>query len=196
MDTAALIAAMQDSILIDLEQPRTTTMPCLPGHHPGYVYTLHRRHEAGLDEARSSASGLIVAVDHAGTHIDALSHQAEAMHLCGGVAITPAVQTWTGFTQAGVETVPPLVGRGVLLDVAGSTGDLLPPLSLISAQDLESCARLQGTDVQRGDVVLIKPNMSWDRTPARAANTNPAVVAETVRLGCSSDLLGKSGGGR
>jgi uncharacterized protein (DUF362 family) len=36
--------------------------------------------------------------------------------------------------------------------------------------------------VSRGDVVVIKPNVSWDRTPEQAANTNPDVVAETARL--------------
>jgi uncharacterized protein (DUF362 family) len=36
--------------------------------------------------------------------------------------------------------------------------------------------------IQRGDVVAIKPNMAWDRTPEQAANTNPEVVAEVVRL--------------
>lgn len=36
--------------------------------------------------------------------------------------------------------------------------------------------------VHKGDVVVLKPNMSWDRTPAQGANTNPEVVAEVVRL--------------
>lgn len=36
--------------------------------------------------------------------------------------------------------------------------------------------------VAAGDVVLIKPNIGWDRTPEQAANTNPLVVAEVVRL--------------
>jgi len=36
--------------------------------------------------------------------------------------------------------------------------------------------------VGRGDIVAIKPNIGWDRTPAQAANTNPRVVAEVVRL--------------
>jgi len=36
--------------------------------------------------------------------------------------------------------------------------------------------------VSRGDIVAIKPNIGWDRTPAQAANTNPRVVAEVVRL--------------
>ena len=36
--------------------------------------------------------------------------------------------------------------------------------------------------VSRGDVVVVKPNIGWDRTPLQAANTNPIVVAEVVRL--------------
>jgi uncharacterized protein (DUF362 family) len=35
--------------------------------------------------------------------------------------------------------------------------------------------------VSRQDVVVIKPNIAWDRTPEQAANTNPDVVAEVVR---------------
>ena len=36
--------------------------------------------------------------------------------------------------------------------------------------------------VSTGDVVVVKPNIGWDRTPAQAANTNPDVVGEVVRL--------------
>jgi uncharacterized protein (DUF362 family) len=35
--------------------------------------------------------------------------------------------------------------------------------------------------ISRQDVVVIKPNIAWDRTPEQAANTNPDVVAEVVR---------------
>ena len=35
--------------------------------------------------------------------------------------------------------------------------------------------------ISRGDVVIVKPNIAWDRTPEQAANTNPEVVAELVR---------------
>jgi len=34
--------------------------------------------------------------------------------------------------------------------------------------------------VSRNDVVVIKPNIAWDRTPEQAANTNPDFVAEVV----------------
>ncbi len=36
--------------------------------------------------------------------------------------------------------------------------------------------------VARGDVVVIKPNIAWDRTPEQAGNTNPDVVSAVVRL--------------
>lgn len=36
--------------------------------------------------------------------------------------------------------------------------------------------------VSRDDIVAVKPNIGWDRTPVHAANTNPRVVAEVVRM--------------
>ncbi|HJX52719.1 MAG TPA: DUF362 domain-containing protein [Polyangia bacterium] len=39
-----------------------------------------------------------------------------------------------------------------------------------------------GRFVRRGERVVIKPNIGWNRLPEQAANTNPDVVAEVVRL--------------
>ena len=39
-----------------------------------------------------------------------------------------------------------------------------------------------GRFVKTGEKVTIKPNVGWDRTPAQAANTNPILVGEMVRL--------------
>jgi uncharacterized protein (DUF362 family) len=36
--------------------------------------------------------------------------------------------------------------------------------------------------VSKGDIVVVKPNIAWDRTPEQAANTNPEVVAEVVKM--------------
>ncbi len=36
--------------------------------------------------------------------------------------------------------------------------------------------------ISRGDIVVIKPNIAWDRLPEQAANTNPEVVATVVGL--------------
>jgi uncharacterized protein (DUF362 family) len=39
-----------------------------------------------------------------------------------------------------------------------------------------------GRFVTRGARVVVKPNIGWDRAPEQAANTNPEVVAEVVRM--------------
>jgi uncharacterized protein (DUF362 family) len=36
--------------------------------------------------------------------------------------------------------------------------------------------------VKKGDVVVVKPNIGWDRTPEQAGNTNPEVVAALVAM--------------
>src|SRR3712207_605120 len=101
-----------DTRVFDLEQPRTPDMPVHPFHRPGYFYALHSRREDGYrpDETgpRSGASGVIVCKEHSGTHIDALSHQSDALTLYGGVPVA-GVQTPRGFTRHGVEEIPPIV---------------------------------------------------------------------------------------
>jgi len=44
--------------------------------------------------------------------------------------------------------------------------------------------------VRKGDLVLVKPNVGWDRLPEQAANTDPQVVAEIVRA-CRAAGAGK-----
>jgi kynurenine formamidase len=144
----------------DLEQPRFRGMPIHPSHLPGYFYVLHRRHRDTYSPAehgpRSGASGVLTMMEHSGTHLDALCHQANCLQLFGGIA-SDAVETPTGFTRLGVETVPPLVCRGVLLDVAGYTGQArLPAAYSISADDLAGCATAQGVQVRKGSVLLVR----------------------------------------
>src|SRR5262245_2940080 len=144
----------------DLEQPRFRGMPIHPAHLPGFLYALHRRHRDTYRPEehgpRSSASGVLTMMEHSGTHLDALCHQADCLTLFGGIS-TDAVETPTGFTRLGVETVPPLVRRGVLLDVAGWKGQArLPTAYSISADDLLGCANAQGVKVPKGSVLLVR----------------------------------------
>jgi kynurenine formamidase len=144
--------------VFDLEQPRTDTMPIHPSHRPGYNYVLHRRHQDtwGQDGPRSSASGMIVCMEHTGTHIDALSHQADQQVLCGGVAIDAQVQTARGFTRHGVEEIAPIVAPGVLLDLAAQHGvETLPEGYAVTAAELEACCDRQGVAIEPGDVALV-----------------------------------------
>lgn len=143
--------------IYDLEQPRYFGAPVFPSHAPGYVYTLHRRHERGVGESRTSASGFMYTTEHSGTHIDALCHQAEELHLYGGRAIDARVQTSTGFRELGAETIAPIITHGVLLDAARRRGvehiGLGQPLR---RDELEAVAQKQGVSVGEGDVVLVR----------------------------------------
>jgi len=163
--TQSLIEALGAARVFDLEQPRHAAMPIHPAHVPGFNYFLHRQHGRGVPEppARTSASGVLVMPEHTGTHIDALSHQAENLKLHGGVDVNSGVMSSAGFTVLGIDTMAPLVGRGVLLDVAGSKG--LPPEHLISLDELKKSAAEAGVEVRAGDVVLVRTGYGklWDK---------------------------------
>src|SRR6266851_751647 len=143
--------------IYDLEQPRYFGAPIYPGHAPGYAYTLHRRHERGMGEARTGASGFMYTTEHSGTHIDALCHQAEDLHLYGGREVDAKIQTPHGFTELGVETIAPLITRGVLLDIARHRAvDYIGAGDPIKHDELEAAAQKQGVQVGEGDVVLLR----------------------------------------
>ena len=146
--------------VFDLEQPRFTGMPSHPAHKPGYFYALYRRHRDSyrpdVHGPRTGASGVLTMMEHSGTHIDALCHQASDLTLHGGIAVDD-VERGDGFTALGAETMRPLLGRGVLLDVAGwKQVDILPAHYAITAEDFEGCARAQRVDVRPGDVLLVR----------------------------------------
>jgi len=39
-----------------------------------------------------------------------------------------------------------------------------------------------GMFISKGDKVLVKPNIGWDRTPEQAADTNPEMVGQVIRM--------------
>ena len=145
-----LLESLEAARVFDLEQPRFAGAPTHPAHAPGFNYFLHRHHAPGAGEARTGASGIIVTPEHSGTHIDALAHQAENLTLHGGLGLE-GVQTSAGFKKLGVDSMAPLIARGVLLDVAGESR--LQPDYAITPEDLERAMR---ADIGEGDVVLVR----------------------------------------
>ncbi|MGA7381950.1 MAG: DUF362 domain-containing protein [Terriglobales bacterium] len=64
----------------------------------------------------------------------------------------------------------------------------LPEMAVIQGDDPAALVRVALDElggihrfVSRADIVLVKPNIGWDRTPEQAANTNPTIVREIVR---------------
>ncbi len=150
--TSDLLRSVSSARIFDLEQLRYAGAPTHPAHAPGFNYFLHRHHARGGNEARTGASGIVVMPEHSGTHIDALAHQAENLTLHGGVHVDDGVQTSVGFRKLGVETMEPILARGVLLDVAGEQG--LAPDYAIEPADLERAAA--NVEIRAGDAVLVR----------------------------------------
>jgi kynurenine formamidase len=157
MEKEQLFDFFSHTRVYDLEHTRHFGTPILPAHAPGFVYTLHRRHEEGLGEARTGASGFIYTAEHSGTHIDALCHQAEDLYLYGGKRVTSQLQTSTGFTELGVETIAPIISRGVLLDIASYRGvDWIEADKPVTREDVEAVSKHQEVSIRQGDVVLVR----------------------------------------
>lgn len=75
-----------------------------------------------------------------------------------------------------------------LLAIPAKAGQA-PPLSVRKGQDIpllvrETINALGGMEnfVRQGDVVVVKPNIGWDRTVELAANTHPEVVKTLAQL--------------
>jgi kynurenine formamidase len=169
-------------------------MPIHPAHRQaGYSYLLHRHHEDDYrpDEAgpRSGAAGVLICGEHTGTHIDALSHQSDALTLCGGVPVAE-VQSSRGFSRHGVEEIPPIVAPGVLLDVAAKDGvESLDAGRVVTAADLVECCDAQGVGVESGSVALVRLGNAkyWDDEERYLAG--PGMDASAARWMADKNVL-------
>lgn len=154
--------------VFDLGRPMFVGMPQSP-NHPEYRHALPRRHgDMVRSDGGSAANDVVITGTHVGTHIDGLAHVSHCGHLYGGVDAAEA-QTGGRFSEHGMETVAPMFGRGVLLDVPATLGvDACEPAYEITPDDLDACLIRQGVDVREGDVVLVRSGWGrrWDEGAA------------------------------
>jgi kynurenine formamidase len=104
-----------------------------------------------------------------GPQLDGLGHMGEAdeYYNCNKAADFIDI---AGLKKLGTDKVPPLVGRGVLLDMALHFGvESLQGGQGISSADIKQAARAQGVEIRQGDIVLF--HTGW--TDAKLA-TEPA----------------------
>jgi len=71
-----------------------------------------------------------------------------------------------------------IVEAEVAPDLAVAAGPVPSRTTTAAIQALGGMRRF----VRTGDVVVVKPNIGWDRSPEQAADTNPEVVATVVTL--------------
>ncbi|HEX4945998.1 MAG TPA: cyclase family protein [Blastocatellia bacterium] len=140
-----------------------------PGHSPGEILSF--RTPEGVKRQRDlpalvndNADGLawhssaLFINDNVATQIDGLGHITTDAdnHWYNGFQ----EKDWGGnfgIRKADATTIPPIVARGVLIDVAGAKGlEALPSNYAISVEDLQQALQKQNTQLKPGDIVLIR----------------------------------------
>ena len=125
-------------------------------------YQIWMTHSPARDEGKgyvSHSGDAISMYTHTGTHIDTLNHFGLNGKIWNQVSATEALST-RGWQKSGAEKYPPIIARGVLIDVATSKNTTpLPASYAISRADLQAALKRQGTKLHPGDVVLIRTGL-------------------------------------
>ena len=138
-----------------------------------YSIAPHMRHsDSSVIDPGSAAAETIRMSIHVGTHIDALCHIAEKRDSDGKPDAAGEAWLYAGdgesvraidcVSSAGqqhlaIEKMPPIVARGVMLDVAAAKGvERLPPAYPVNAADIAAAMAKQGTTIGENCAVLIR----------------------------------------
>ena len=134
---------------------------------PRYQYWLtHTPRGAGVDDPMRVGRGVnnhvsytgdaVSMYTHMGTHIDALNHFGLNGRIYNGFAAVEHLGD-LGWKRSGAETIPPIVARGLLIDLPASRGEtMLPNNFRIGKADLQAALARQKLAIRAGDVVLIR----------------------------------------
>ncbi|MCF8608985.1 cyclase family protein [Gordonia sp. HY285] len=173
-EKGALNLLTQESVLAALKIPRTGKRYSLgiPIQRSGVPNMEYRGTPQRLtminhdDEAMAQANGGVPGVgahedqlvmpSHTSTHMDALCHVYSDHKIYNGHP-HDGVSPYSGADKCGIENVDPIVGRGVLIDVAAAAGvDVLPAGHVITREELRHALDVQGVALAAGDLVLIR----------------------------------------
>jgi kynurenine formamidase len=156
-NTQSLLGLLDNAKVYDLAQPYFVGMPHHPAHPP-FLFSLTKLHgDYVMPNGGSSASEGLALGGHLGTHIDALCHFSCGGKLHGGHDVAAAQSYSSGLKQHSVDTLSPIVRRGVLLDIAGQQNlASLPAAFEITPEHMEKAEHAQTVEIQPGDVVLLR----------------------------------------
>ncbi|MGY1642618.1 cyclase family protein [Geodermatophilus sp. SYSU D00703] len=158
----AAVSLVRSGRVFDLAQVLHADVPAFPGRTfrsyltTNYHYVNRRRADGGPEGwGRNSVNWIveqITATQQMGTHLDALNHLQVGDRTYNGHRLADIAEDW-GTSRLGVETLPQIVTRGLLLDIAAVRGvDRLEPGEVITVADAE--AALHGRPLHPGDGVL------------------------------------------
>jgi len=120
---------------------------------------------------------------HSGTHLDGLAHIGIGEHTYNGHRYEEIVDA-SGLTKLGIEHVPPIVTRGVLLDVARAVGvPVLGDTEVVTPDMLDAAASAQQVEIRPGDVLLVHTGWSslWGVDHERYKTSEPGIGLAAAR---------------
>ena len=143
---------------------------------PDYHFFTTQRPARGHNKELVSYSGDTISTStHMGTHLDTLNHFGLKGKIWNEVSADDALAP-RGWQRSGADAYPPIIARGVLIDVAAEMGvEQLPSSYAISAEDLQRALKKQETALKAGDVVLVRTGLmkNWP-DPAKYQMFNQA----------------------
>ena len=123
------------------------------------IWMTHTPARGNAKELQSYSGDGVSMYTHTGTHIDALSHFGLNGKIWNQVSAGDALGV-RGWTKSGADKYPPIVARGVLIDVARSKNVAhLPASYSITVADLQEALKKQRTTLRPGDVVLMRTGL-------------------------------------
>jgi kynurenine formamidase len=133
---------------------------CAPFGDPTFqIWMTHTPARDTAKELLSYSGDGVSMYTHTGTHIDALNHFGLHGKIWNQVSAEDALGV-RGWTKSGTDRYPPIVARGVLIDVAKSRNVVhLPTSYAITVADLQEALKKQGTTLRPGDVVLTRTGL-------------------------------------
>ncbi|HUF09047.1 MAG TPA: cyclase family protein [Rhodothermales bacterium] len=127
---------------------------------------------------------------HTGTHIDALAHWAvDGLHFQGAPAeVGPQ---GSGMSGLGVDVIPPILTRGLLIDlVADNGGAPLKRGAQVEADVIDAYLSERELSIQEGDVVLIRTGWAQHWTePQLYMSGAPGLTEEAARSLCDHGCI-------
>lgn len=167
---AAALKLVERGEMFDLGQTYSRESFKWPGHSPGEIITF--RSPDGIDRMRDKDappesvnadrvfwhSAALFMSDNVATQIDGLAHitAGSDYHWYNGFKESQWGGDW-GPRKCDASTIPPIVARGVLIDVAARKKvDALPGHTTIGRKDLAEALDAQKVSIRPGDVVLVR----------------------------------------
>jgi len=160
----AAVALVKRGVVADLGRVLDEDTPKFPGRYWHQIVDLSahvtnpRRPDAVGKGWGKNAINWITEIQagtfQVGTQLDAIGHIQIGDRFYNGWRVQDIVEPW-GLSRLGIETVPPIVTRGILVDLAGYKGNArLDKGDVITIADLEGALAKEGLRLRPGDAVL------------------------------------------